>query len=206
VAVMVAGRVHCAGSPSFLKRRLGAGYTLTLAHSPTTKEFSSSLVSGTATASFARVSVHATANSPFRPLTSAPLPALARTVAWVRDRLGHRLPATRRAREEVKLILPFDVALSDFFEALEAYCRSSASTAKDSSTGGQAISFGVEMPSLESVFLRVTSHALGVPNPEEVDELLHDDDDDDDDDDVKDVASPRRRPERWCGFASTWHW
>jgi len=183
VAVMCAGRVYCTGSPAFLKRKLGLGYTLTLASTHSNdRNNNQDSAHGHADSKLTK-SFHE--NSRSNALTAA--------IAWAQARLG-QYKVSQRSSNEVYLTLPFTVNAASFFQELEAFLadwqqRSTAATREalrvesgpDGGAGGEAttamsqsalveqcgVVYGLEMPSLESVFLRVTSRALGVPNPED---------------------------------------
>jgi ABC-type multidrug transport system ATPase subunit len=163
VAVMCLGRVFCAGSPAFLKRKLGKGYTLTLARDDDgtgTSARSSGLVPvppSSSDASSDAASVAAgTQNSD----------AVTAVAAWVQGRLGN-CGVARRSSGQVRLTLPFALDAAAFFRDLDAHLKQRDGTGSLAAQGGCGVTYGLEMPSLESVFLRVTSQALGVPNPED---------------------------------------
>ena len=184
VAIMAGGRVHCAGSPAFLKRRLGKGYTLTLARL-TTQLSAAEASSSSSSSSSAAAAAAAGAKD-------GELEAVA---AWVKARLASSVAAAassssssssrgvsmRRSRGQVHVTLPFSVSLAAFFRDLDSHLAEkrqteslsslpSSSSSSPPSASRAALSYGVEMPSLESVFLAVTSRALGLPNPEDDDE------------------------------------
>ena len=204
VAVLCAGRVYCSGSPAFLKRNLGLGYTLTLASihgsSRNTNQGNARRLVDP------KPSNYITKEPSVEPLPSSSPSnagesshkngsndALAATIAWAQARLG-QYKVSQRSSNEVYLTLPFTVNAATFFQELETFLadwqqRSTGATRRalqvesgpDGGAGGVALTaatqsalaeqsgvvYGLEMPSLESVFLRVTSRALGVPNPED---------------------------------------
>jgi ABC-type multidrug transport system ATPase subunit len=147
VAVMVKGQIHCMGSPSFLKRNVGAGYTLTLARqTASSKDIASKLVA----------------------------PNLKEVVDWVKSHVGGDVGgdeldrinslntcggafsnyAGRSEEDAAVIILPFKVNAASFFSDFDRYLKSKGLSDR--------IVYGVEMPSLESVFLSITERVLGV--------------------------------------------
>lgn len=136
VAVMAKGQIHCTGSPSFLKRNVGAGYSLTLAKQPI--ELKDSL-----------------SESEVSDVT------LSEVSAWVSRHLGKTgqgaassVSTVRSGEDSVVMTLPFNVNASAFFKNLDVYLKSKGLS--------ESVVYGVEMPSLESVFLTITERALGI--------------------------------------------